>query len=241
MWRTLQRCQCVGNHHHDVIAGSCKPAGFGRMPVSKYTELYTAMFGRRLSRAIQCSCQIQEKVFGKHQEFSFVTNTAAEESEPKRRRLAGKFHPEFLFVPPSQESPSSDRSQTVSLPQPGDVVSQQILEMAEKSAPRVGPVVIRDGPLFQAVQDRYPDRQIICLDVCRGINRMRVCPIGEKGIAPFRRAIGRHRTDRKIFEDSQWEHWETLSHRQQIRYPFKIACDGFCKSQTTKSDRSHHA
>jgi len=116
----------VGNHHHDVIAGSCKPAGFGRMPVSKYTELYTAMFGRRLSRAIQCSCQIQEKVFGKHQEFSFVTNTAAEESEPKRRRLAGKFHPEFLFVPPPQESPSSDRSQTVSLPQPGDVVSQQI-------------------------------------------------------------------------------------------------------------------
>ena len=70
---------------------------------------------------------------------------------------------------------------------------------------------------FQAVQDRYPDRQIVCLDVCRGINRMRVCPFGEKGTAPFRRAIGRHRSDLKIFEDSQWEHWETLSHRQQIR------------------------
>jgi hypothetical protein len=25
MWRMLQRCQCVGAHHHDVIAGSCKP------------------------------------------------------------------------------------------------------------------------------------------------------------------------------------------------------------------------
>ena len=25
--RMLEKCQCVGNHHHDVIAGSCKPWG----------------------------------------------------------------------------------------------------------------------------------------------------------------------------------------------------------------------
>jgi len=151
-----------------------------------------------------------------------VTKTADEESEPKCRRLAGKFHPKFLFVLPMQGAQDSEGSQNVPspalmVPQPSDAAARQILELAEECAPRVGPVVFQNGPLFQAVQNTYPDRHIICLDICHGINRMRVCPLRGKGIASFRRAIGRHRADLKLFEDIEWEHWETVSHRQQIR------------------------
>lgn len=46
---------------------------------------------------------------------------------------------------------------------------------------------------------------------------MRVCPIGSKGFAPFRRMLGKRRSDSQTFEDASWEAWETLSHRQQIR------------------------
>ena len=222
--RTLQRCQCVGSHHHDVVAGSCKPVGFGRMPVSStrnFTQKVLVDVSVVLS-AIQCSCQVQERVFGSRQELSFVTKTADEESEPKCRRLAGKFHPKFLFVLPMQGAQDSEGSQNVPspalmVPQPSDAAARQILELAEECAPRVGPVVFQNGPLFQAVQNTYPDRHIICLDICHGINRMRVCPLRGKGIASFRRAIGRHRADLKLFEDIEWEHWETVSHRQQIR------------------------
>ena len=64
VWRTVQRSQCVGEHHHDQVAGSCKPFGHDRMPVTKFSELYTAVFGNCIGRAIVCSCRIDEKVFG---------------------------------------------------------------------------------------------------------------------------------------------------------------------------------
>ena len=59
LWRTLEQFQCLGTHPHDVIAGSCRVGGLGRMSVSKYSEMYTAVFGRRLGRAIKCSLQVK--------------------------------------------------------------------------------------------------------------------------------------------------------------------------------------
>ena len=93
VWRTLERCQCVGTHHHDPIAGSCRPPGQSRMPLTKYTELYTATFGRRICRAIQCSIQIQESTLGYREESAFVSRTSkpvVKEPVAKRRRVNGK-------------------------------------------------------------------------------------------------------------------------------------------------------
>ena len=188
LWRTLEQFQCLGTHPHDVIAGSCRVGGLGRMSVSKYSEMYTAVFGRRLGRAIKCSLQVKESVVSDEEmtaslpELAFTTATKPEDlPEPKRRRLSGKYPPEQLFVPESLEPPGP------MMPEKTDVDHRaklnQVLHMAEQCAPRVGKVVVQEGPLFQQIQEMYPDKQILVLDICRGINRMRVCPIGTRGFA----------------------------------------------------------
>ena len=253
--RMLEKCQCVGNHHHDVIAGSCKPWGQARQSLTKFTELYTAMFGHRLGKAIQCSIQVHEKC--PEYEPCFVQRTisspdapqtASDQEEPKRRRLFGKFHPDQIFVPiESSETHSSpeapaERSQ---IPQSTEDMSSsrslavtQAIQMAEQCAPRVGKMVIQEGPLFEMIQEMYPDKKIVALDICRGINRMRVCPVGSKGFAPFRRMLGRRRSDLQTFEDSTWEAWETLSHRQQIRssIPARLMITVFATNKRANPD-----
>ena len=221
VWRTIQRSQCVGEHHHDSVAGSCKPLGQHRMAVSKFSELYTATFGHRVGRAIQCSCQVNERTFGFRSQSAFVTEPAHETPEPKRRRLSGKFHPEQLFAPLSSETSVNQSSLSSSgsqLPMSQHLPAvSALLEMAEQCAPRVGKAIFQDGPFFNAIQTRYPDKQVVVVDVCRGVDRLRTCPIGTKGLAPFRRSFGKRRADLQVIEDQEWESWETLSRRQQIR------------------------
>lgn len=60
MSRMLEQQQCLGNHMHQTIQGSRHPKGLWNMNVSKYTEMYTAMFGRKLARAIHCSLEVNE-------------------------------------------------------------------------------------------------------------------------------------------------------------------------------------
>ena len=238
MWRTLEQFQCLGTHQHDVIAGSCKAGNFGRMSVSKYSEMYTAVFGRRLGRAIRCSLQVKESAVSDYDlatslpAVAFTSESKSDDlPEPKRRRLSGKYPPEQLFVPESPETfgptmPESNESlQRAKL--------NQILHLAEQCAPRVGKVVIQEGPLLQHIQELYPDKQVMALDICRGVNRMRTCPVGSKGYAPFRRAIGKRRSDLSPFADDEWEHWEVLSHRQQIRNgtPSKILITVFASNK----------
>ena len=216
MYHMLLQFQCPGSHPHDVIAGSCRPHGSKRMSLTKYTELYTAMFGRRLCKALQCSIQIQERTGSPQNDHAEIANPAVhDEPLPKRRRLWGKFQPERLFEP----IPTDGASNAMPSSHAGDDPLRpirQLLQMAEQCAPRVGKAVLQEGPLFEGVQQLYPDKQIVAVEVCRGINRLRVCPIGQKGTAPYRRSFGKRRNDLQPFVDDQWEHWEQLSHRQQI-------------------------
>ena len=224
MWRTLQQYQCVGHHRHDVIAGSCKPANMHRMPLSQYTELYTAMFGRRLSRAIQCSIQVSEIAVGSRTEFLLTSNVEDEAPEPKRRRLHGK----TKDVPIEEPAKTPTRRDRL----------KQLIHMADKCAPRVGKVILREGPLFQAIQETYPEKQLVAIDICRGINRKRTCKIGPKGTTPYRRAFGKQRTDLEVFEESEWEAWEVLSGRQQIRtgIPSKLLVTMFATQKRAALD-----
>ena len=159
MWRMLQQYQCVGNHPHDTIAGSCHPKGSGRMSVTKYSELYTVLFSKRVSRAIQCSCHVNEIAFGDRSEFVGVASPShSEMPEPKRRRLSGKFQPERLFVaPPESEARPSDNASD-SQQNPMDQV-RKLLHLAESCAPRVGKVVIQDGPLFEVYKKLFPTKR----------------------------------------------------------------------------------
>ena len=190
VWRALQQYQCPGNHPHDSIAGSCHPRGSSRISVSKYSELYTALFSKRVCKAIWCSNMVLEQTFRSHDEFiGAADDIQAEMPDAKRRRLNGKLHPDQLFVRPNaDESSSSSGSQETQEDPLGEI--RRLLQLADQCAPRVGNAIIRDGPLFEGVQNLYPEKQVVVLDVCRGINRLRKCPIGSKGIAPFRRAFG---------------------------------------------------
>ena len=214
MWRMLQRCQCVGAHHHDVIAGSCKPHKMHRMPLTQYTELYTAMFGRRLSRAIQCSLNVSETAVGSRSEFLLTTSLEDDghSPEPKHRRLNGKSSPEQNTVETAEMPPAEP------IPEPTHRERLiHLLHMAEQCTPRVGKILLTDGPLFQAIQETFPEKHLVAIDICRGINRLRTCNIGPKGTTPYRRAFGKRRADLEVFEDPEWEAWEVLSGRQQIR------------------------
>ena len=182
MHRMLERCLCVGARHHDVVAGSCKPKGQARMSVSKYTELYTAMFGRRLARAIHCSQQVKESRI--QLEPCFVQETQAPDAkmtadnapEPKRRRLHGKFSPEQIFVPDvsaGDGSASAASSSPPGGPETRAPMIAQAIHMAEQSAPRVGKLVVQQGPLFDFVQGLYPDKTVQVIDICRGVDRRR--------------------------------------------------------------------
>ena len=240
LWRMLEQFQCVGNHSHDQVAGSCKVAGWGRMSVTKYTELYTALFGKRLCRAMLCSCQVREKVPGTNAVFTITTTShAGEDPEPKRRRLAGKFHPEHLYIDPAElgEASSSQRPSNVptNTSSKSDMLSQvcEVLQMAEKCTPCVGKVILQDGPVFDKIQEMFPDKEVKAIDVCRGINRMRTCSVGGRGFAPFRRMLGKRRSDLEVFMDESWEEWEKLSHRQQIRasIPAKLMMTVFASNK----------
>ena len=147
-----------------------------------------------------------------------MSEPALELPEAKRRRLSGKFHPEQLFAPLPTESMDPNSSSISSNPAGQNRPSvSELLKMAEQCAPRVGKAVFQDGPFFEAIQNRYPDKQLVVVDVCRGVDRLRTCPIGSKGHAPFRHSFGRRRQDLQDVEDAEWELWESLSKRQHIR------------------------
>jgi len=243
VWRTLEKCQCAGAHQHDQVAGSCRPPGGTRMPLTRYTELYAAKFAKRLCKAIQCSCHIQEQVVGYRTMFAYVTSTTEGAPELKRRRLAGKFHPEHLYVDADLSSASSAAIPASDVPRnqsrPTDPMSQvrNLIQMAEKRAPRVGKVLVREGPLFEAVQELHSDKEIKVLDICRGINRTRTCSIGGEGFAPFRRAFGKRRSDLEVFHDAAWEAWEQLSHRQRAGIPARLLVTAFASNKRSGDER----
>ena len=190
MCRMLEQYQCVGN-----------------TSVSQFSELYTAMFGKRLGKAMMCSIQVRETSLGMSRSHVHHDILAADQEHPeapdaKRRRLTGK-----VTVDDATGNPVTNH----------DALLNQAIQLAEQSAPRVGKVTIQDGPLFDLTQQLFPDKQLVVIDVCRGVNRKRLCPIKEKGLAPYRRAFGKLRSDLSPFCEDAWEHWETLSHRQQQR------------------------
>ena len=96
---------------------------------------------------------VLEQAFRSHDEFiGTADDTQAEMPDAKRRRLNGKLHPDQLFVRPTadESSSSSDSHETHEDPL-GEI--RRLLQLADQCAPRVGNAIIRDGPLFEGVQN----------------------------------------------------------------------------------------
>jgi hypothetical protein len=101
-------------------------------------------------------------VFHSGPDLAFVTGSAEKETpNAKRCRLAGKFSPEQLFIPCfSSSSGTPVPDQRASHAEEHRPRLNQIMHLAEQCAPRVGKIVVQDGPIFQQVQELYPDKQI---------------------------------------------------------------------------------
>ena len=86
MHRAVEQWQCRESHDHLQIAGSCAAPGLGRIPLSRYTELYTQTFARRLGKIIQTSVQSKEPQRSNQvcEVFGIL------EPDNKRRRIEGK-------------------------------------------------------------------------------------------------------------------------------------------------------
>ena len=209
MHRALEQYQCVGDHPHDTIQGSCNPHGQGRMPVSKYTELYTKVFASRVVKMMSCSLMQDEMQTipiesSQRERQCFATDDQELiDQAPKRRRLITK-------------SPADDLTREVDAQVQTAV--QELVSHAEKIAPKIGKMIIEQGELFEMFQQAFPSYRLRIIEICKGTDRLRAPPIPLlKGEAPLRLQCGRDRTFMKPFCDVKWEDWEILSQRQRCR------------------------
>eukprot|EP00435_Cladocopium_sp_Y103_P041712 s568_g11.t1 len=229
MFHALEKLQCSGFHEHDVIQGSCKPVGSHRMPLTQYTELYTATFGRKVSRIILCSLQACEKqcvpFLSEDSEIlhAIICNSRDEdtrqESEVKRRRLGTKSNPEAIFAQP-----------------PISKDLDALVKFIEDQAPRVGKRVFQSGPVFEQVQAMFPDMIIKVVEASKGVDRKRELPIPAPAhMLPYRKTFGRKRSDQSVYCDPDWEKSDKLSKRQIRRpgIPSRIAITIFADRKNT--------
>ena len=84
--------------------------------------------------------------------------------------------------------------------------------------PRVGRRSITDPELILQIQSLLPAKVVKHVVACKGTNRTIPPPkeiaVGE---APYRLGVYLERNTGVIHIDDDWEHWETLAHRQLIR------------------------
>ena len=187
--RALHGRWCNRTHEHRQIAGSLRVAEDSpKIPVTKYIEMYPRKFARQIAKIV---LQSKDKP-----RTSNIHNSFPAEAEPevKRRRLNGKLSPEAI-----QRLHQSINWQTV-------------MQLANRTAPRVGTMVVEHGDLFNQVQHMCPNHDIQHLVLCRGTDRA-VGPNKrlEKGSAPLRKMVCIRRKFEDIHEDEEWEPWEHLT------------------------------
>ena len=203
MFDMLQHLRCSGNHRHGQIEGTIRDPKLGRINLSQYTELYTRQFAQRLARSMISSGR-QHETSPENPDFACTASSSIPEDNedpPKRRRLGDK-------QPPSEAYLQLYRKEKI----------QKAMEQAKAVAPRVGKLWLTSGPVIHALQDLFPDHQIVACELCKGADRRRAPqPSLRPEEAPFRITLGSHRNQEGNFIDNDWERWSKMSRRQLIR------------------------
>lgn len=184
MMQGLDGKKCLGEHEHQQIVGSTKWHGRS-IKRSEFSEHYPPKFGRQLA-----------KILLKEKAWSCPVYVQQEVEHPtKRRRLGQKL------------SPSEIVSRFAS------INWQAAMQCADKTAPRVGTLVVEEGTLFNMVQSLCPNHDISHLVLCRGTDRS-VGPNKKMspGNAPLRKFACIRRRFEDVQVDSEWEPWEKLSY-----------------------------
>ncbi len=184
MTQELDGKKCLGNHVHQQILGNTQWNG-QNIRRSTFSEHYPPKFGRQLARII-----LKEKSWSCP---SYVQQ--AQEHPTKRRRLMQKLSPAEIV----------SRFASINW--------QTVMQCADKTASRVGTLVVESGTLFNMVQSLCPNHDVAHLVLCRGTDRSvgpnkRMVP----GSAPLRRLICIRRRFEDVQVDAEWEPWERLSY-----------------------------
>ena len=205
--RTVQQWRCRHDHTHDHVAGNYQTSQGHREAVSKYSELYTATFARKILRAFAASRNVQEKQSNPIQwDVNVGEEVEAEAPSTKRRRLEEKQPRPAEFPEPTSSSGGS-----VSSP---ELTIDNLISEGQKIAPRVGKIVLEGGDYFHSVQRLFPQHQVRVIEISKGIDRFRKCPVNvRRGEAPYRRSFGAMRNG-QIFDSQQWDEWEKWSNRK---------------------------
>ena len=237
LWMTVQKWRCQHDHQHDHVAGSYRSPQGHRELVSKYSELYTATFARKILRALTASDVVNEKHHVINlEDVNVGEEIEAEASSIKRRRLEEKQPRPAEF--PEPEAPSAP-SQGSAIRAP-EITVDQLVSEGLKIAPRVGKLVFEGGEFFHLAQQVFPEHHIRVIEISKGVDRYRKCPVPvRRGEAPFRRSFGTMRSG-QVFDGQQWEHWESWSNRKMTSKcePMRMMITVFAKSRES-SKREH--
>lgn len=150
--------------------------------LSSFTALYPSRFARAVAKILKHDKQKPEWI------------CTTDDHPTKRRRLLGKWGADDI----------AERFQNISW--------QEVIKTAQNIAPRVGTMVVEQGPLMEQVQKMCPNHCVKHLVLCKGIDR-KVGPnkVTPKGLAPLRRMIGIHRSTGQLYIEDEWEPWERLT------------------------------
>ena len=178
---------CQGEHHHRPIAGQTRVQGKS-MSLSQWTELYPQKFAKQVAKIML------------HDQGQLCPSFAAESDEhpTKKRRLGQKMSPQEI----------ENRFATSS-----DINWQTAMQLADRSAPRVGTLVVQQGEIIDMIKTICPQHDIKHVVLCRGTDRY-VGPNVHipRGFAPLRRQVCIQRKTEVVHAD-EWEPWEHLSNR----------------------------
>lgn len=214
--RFLHGKLCRQEHQHYPIAGSTTWNNQS-MPLSKFTECYPRRFARQIARVI---------LGDRNKESPIYVNES--EHPAKKRRLGEK-----------------TSAATIERMFP-NINWQTALSLADRTAPRVGVMVIEDGELINMVQKLCPKHTVKHLVLCRGTDRYtgpskRVY----QGEAPLRLRTCIRRRFEDIQVDEEWEAWERLTYKGLRRKgtPARVSMTVFAsvRHEEPSSEASSHA
>jgi hypothetical protein len=178
---------CQGDHHHRPIAGQTRVQGKS-MPLSQWTELYPQKFAKQVAKIML------------HDQGQLCPSFAADADDhpTKKRRLGQKMSPQEIATRFSNSS---------------DINWQTAMQLADRSAPRVGTLVVQQGEIIDMIKIIFPQHDIKHVVLCRGTDRY-VGPNVHipRGFAPLRRQVCIQRKTEVVHAD-EWEPWEHLSNR----------------------------
>ena len=236
MAQYMSQYRCKHEHTHTDVAGQYVRKDGTRGNVSEATELYTPIFANRLARVIAASLKCNEKsivkehmIFGESLELD-GNEGSIPESDLKRRRLGSKVSRPPAFYPEPvrdvADMPRAEAERAVTL--------DEILKECMKVAPRVGTMVLEEGPLFELIQRHFSEHQIRLIEVCKGADRFRKPPVRLTASEfPWRKSFGLHRHNLTVEDAGEWEDWRTMSNRQLCSKspPFRVLVTVFARKK----------